>query len=1540
MSNLNFTNTEILRQQLLLRNLGSPYGSQATLPKDFTSSSFAQQNTSDYSVSDLQDVLEVGQNVQSTISNLNEYGPDEYYLHSVSSVLNGLGTTLNYLESFTPTNGGGLISIINNGASESSDDSEMVRIARTQLQGLSLETMGVKLKNSTLGRINILDAFTNSDTATGLLTGREPLIERDYQITVPGNPITRAAEYLGRVSGGELPVSYIPGEFFEGNVDKGNTERFIDKAKELTGKILNLDFSSGKKSYSQKLLQYTSGGQKSRLFKSVNYNKYQPNFDYTPKEGGGFINNAIDAVQGLIGLNPQDGAFYLGSGTNDPATLFSFDGSTTTEKGYMVSGPSTMVKLFEGVTPLNTYPENDRNYLVGTSSKNVETQFIWLGDDDVVRGTIDGVSVQSNEKTLPENGLLGKTQQIVQEAGELKGEDRLKHPGHIISNVAYKYHDGYKVISKGNAVRGEDDDFCRVWTKDYGYDRYGRLVRYKGIQDTQRRITGSVIKSQMMLNIGPTRDDDGNPINFLNDDGQNLSKYMFSIENLAWSGSEKLKQRPICEQGPNDGRIMWFPPYDMKYTDDNSANWTTHTFLGRPEPIYTYNNTERTGTLSFKVVVDHPTIFNLLRKKGLEDFGKDGTGVKKQELLDSFIAGCSHFDIYELATRFATLDYKDLRTLTDFIGENQDGKLKSDKLVTTTNIEDDTVNKIEIEPVFGREPKEIQLYWFNDIPGPGNSTSTEPDSEFNDDYTTYKNMFNGEYQDNANKITNDIIPNTTDSQPNLKWENNELDEFKGILESIEKEIKKIKDDVTKTLKQSDEFVFQINITSTTSAVASQSYNDALAKRRAESLKKYLLDGKYDEKRIKVTVTTTGENPDFSGINCQEDQIRVNSDVDERIYSRSATYCRTARASITVTGNPIEEEIIRGNTTIDQKYPIDRDPVKTQRDNTDELVGILLKTMHSECDYFKELKETDPVVFDNLVDKLQYFHPSFHSTTPEGLNKRLTFLQQCLRPGETIKVYDDDKNEITDISSNTSFGRPPVCVLRIGDFYHSKIIVNNVNISYDENLWDMNPEGIGMQPMIASVNMGVKFIGGQGISNVINELQNALSFNYYANTEVYDGMATKTEGGRNTEKLKEEAGKMSDGIDDRALDKFVDQLNNPEISEDNDQYWGNLIDSPEETDYIQYNQLYNELISDINEYVNTLTSEVKTLTDKHGTVALITLFDLDDKSWFKTNVRVGTTDSVDLKFIGITTEDYNEYFTKIISNVRELNESDVTNNPIYEELNKKLNFNNKKKDVLKDIIDYLIDEVNSRFNTLGTDINDSLIKIRKTQRTLQKKLDIFDIILGDEIDGYQSKEEGNETIVKFLNNLTVDNGDLKSEVKDSLTKLNNFIEDYTEIVRGDASSFFKNIKDIGNESNLSKDYFYEVILYYFLKSNIVDFDDTIKNNSPEFDNRKVRHGVYEYLTNLNVGGSFISDSIVWENINDANGIYEFVLTDTVNPANKEIIDEFYNPLYTDGNQRGSDNSEFTWKIEDTRDEIAALDKWTVNYVPDETNQYLA
>ena len=93
---------------------------------------------------------------------------------------------------------------------------------------------------------------------------------------------------------------------------------------------------------------------------------------------------------------------------------------------------------------------------------------------------------------------------------------------------------------------------------------------------------------------------------------------MFSIENLAWA--DNLSDLHCDEVGPGDsvgtrGRMMWFPPYGITITDNSTVNWASTNFVGRGEPIYTYNNAERTMTLQFKIITDHPSILNALKKE-------------------------------------------------------------------------------------------------------------------------------------------------------------------------------------------------------------------------------------------------------------------------------------------------------------------------------------------------------------------------------------------------------------------------------------------------------------------------------------------------------------------------------------------------------------------------------------------------------------------------------------------------------------------------------------------------------------------------------------------------------------------------------------------------------------------------------------------------------------------------------------------------------------------------------------------------------------
>ena len=79
---------------------------------------------------------------------------------------------------------------------------------------------------------------------------------------------------------------------------------------------------------------------------------------------------------------------------------------------------------------------------------------------------------------------------------------------------------------------------------------------------------------------------------------------------------------------------------------------------------------------------------------------------------------------------------------------------------------------------------------------------------------------------------------------------------------------------------------------------------------------------------------------------------------------------------------------------------------------------------NETTYFDMIADDYPNYFDNISSKIKYFQPGFHSTTPEGLNTRLTFLQQCMRQGNSI--YDDTEKGIK--PDNLSFGRPPVCIV--------------------------------------------------------------------------------------------------------------------------------------------------------------------------------------------------------------------------------------------------------------------------------------------------------------------------------------------------------------------------------------------------------------------------------------------------------------------------------------------------------------------------------
>ena len=195
--------------------------------------------------------------------------------------------------------------------------------------------------------------------------------------------------------------------------------------------------------------------------------------------------------------------------------------------------------------------------------------------------------------------------------------------------------------------------------------------------------------------------------------------------------------------------------------------------------------------------------------------------------------------------------------------------------------------------------------------------------------------------------------------------------------------------------------------------------------------------------------------------------------------------------------------LAGKNYISVKPPINRIYSNDDKTLDNERISGVVERYDNEGEFFQLLEKKDPFMHHLITDKIKYFDPAFHSISPEGFNARLTFLHQCTRQGSTVGGSDSMLNKT---AYNLAFGRPPVCVLRLGDFYYTKIIIQNISIQYEQPTWDLNPEGIGVMPMFAKVNMTFVFLGGSDLAGPISRLQNAVSFNYYANTSVYDNRA--------------------------------------------------------------------------------------------------------------------------------------------------------------------------------------------------------------------------------------------------------------------------------------------------------------------------------------------------------------------------------------------------------------------------------------------------
>lgn len=783
------------------------------------------------------------------------------------------------------------------------------------------------------------------------------------------------------------------------------------------------------------------------------------------------------------------------------------------------------------------------------------------------------------------------------------------------------------------SVSGYTDPYCRVWTSYHQYYRYHDLIRpfnvddkdaldYKDINDkfglsysrtqngNERLDKYGVLNPKTnLVNITQQRTVQGELLKTNN----RLKQCMFSIENLAWKDfTDDLSEE---QKGPLGGRIMWFPPYDIKFNENVQTNWNATDFIGRGEKIYTYTNTDRSGTLSFKLLIDHPSMINYMT--GKQPDNQDNQEGFEYDVL-RFFAGCTS----NVALKWEKNDK-----------DKTSAEKSNESLQNSDSIENEAVEKPANKEATNK--KIIFLVYFpNNYSGLHENSSVDPfvylmngigsqsytldngakinTIPTNDDVIVYsqgdisENEIYG-YEINSD-TTHGITPKeitisdkkdkdfnivdyngyklcpikNTSKTPTYDWwyrsDSRTLGEKPVVGVSGTKDLQSYGLNSSKgfgTHVMSNLSAYGIkeedrqNVFAFTEVFTSL-YNLKLGKQTklTEHLKNNFCDSsrmtilndqikqfivnKSDGVKLKLTINGFASSDGKNNSNKQLcfdranaiyqwliDKFNINFDTQSKIeYSDiliggdnsndvKSKLGRCAKVVIEF----IEEDVIEIKDTLNSQNdastyngeenspefvkiqnevpptPSENDRMLMTGETKHEYINDYNGRYDNEYHFFQELENSNSFIRNKITEKIQYFDPAFHSISPEGFNARLTFLHQCTRQGPTIGNSNIGGGKT---AANLAFGRQPVCVLRIGDFYYTKIVIDSLSIDYDPLVWDLNVEGIGVQPMIANVSISFKFLGGHDLGGPIGRLQNALSFNYYANSSVYDNRSETIE----------------------------------------------------------------------------------------------------------------------------------------------------------------------------------------------------------------------------------------------------------------------------------------------------------------------------------------------------------------------------------------------------------------------------------------------
>jgi hypothetical protein len=629
------------------------------------------------------------------------------------------------------------------------------------------------------------------------------------------------------------------------------------------------------------------------------------------------------------------------------------------------------------------------------------------------------------------------------------------------------------------------------------YNRFAKAIRFNGNTEYQGN-PNSVIYKSVIPRMHPTIDKNLQGQSFLNN--HNL---MFSIENLAVRvisndagigiiDDEYGSMIPACEVGQFNGRQMWFPPYDITIQETTNAAWESTVMVGRSEPMYAYQNSTRTATLTFTLLVDYP-----------------------YQLKDALYQGANKHKIISEFFAFGGDPYGPLTPVNNPPKKATDIEIQKNIITGPTQPAGPDV-KPQIEQV---------MVFPNDFPDDGEVDTAIDIMYDNYEYEIENGCLNARGQVSwglnnnifvkAGITGNTKVPVSDPTRMHLdsslvpagfsQYTTTGMSAVSGstLNQALYDVYNNINNrsyyDIVVRGGASKLYIEDPN----TKAKKEPAYNTALGLRRANAAIKLVreriraLFGQYPENlNPKINVVLDTSTQDLTGTIGSTGSILANPDTADvkRMEAEDTVSARYAR--ITIQRNSTVPPPIIPPTSQEDKSNIKK--LNTDANSLAKISSNQKSNSTTECVYNERGKDTDAILNGFKSISGNYMYPVFHSQTPEDFHRRLTFLQQCMRQGAAKRFDMTDENGILR-AKNSVFGRQPICIVRIGDFMFTKVVINQLNIDYTDAPWDMNPEGFGMQPMLAKITLQMNIIGGQSLVGPIDALQNALTFNYYANS---------------------------------------------------------------------------------------------------------------------------------------------------------------------------------------------------------------------------------------------------------------------------------------------------------------------------------------------------------------------------------------------------------------------------------------------------------